>query len=174
MSTQSETALSGTHKVGPENGTLRIKTGKEGAAAKMGHDLVLTVGRWSATADFDNGSVELTADPGSLEVTSGSGGAKPLSDKDKADIKKGISRKVLGSDEITFKSSSVDGTNVSGDLSIAGASSPVSVPLTVRGGKVSGSLTFNQSDFGIKQFSALMGALKVKNQVTVEIEADVG
>lgn len=177
MSTQSETALSGTHKIGPGSGSLTIKTGREGAAGKMGHDLTLSVGSWSATADFDNGSIELTADPGSIEVVTGTGGAKPLTDKDRKDIKKSLANKILGSSQISFTSSSVDGNggqlSVSGNLSIAGGSSQVSVPLSVNANKISGSATISQSDFGIKQFSALMGALKVKDQVTIEIEAQL-
>ena len=167
---------SGTHKIGPSDGSLKIKTGKEGAAAKMGHDLVLDVTSWEATVEVgDSPSVQLTADPGSVKVESGSGGAKPLSDKDKADIEKSIKGKVLGSSQITFTSSDAtieDGTgSVKGDLSIAGKSDSVNVPLTVGDdGTVKGSLTINQSNFGIKQFSAMMGALKVKDSVTIEIE----
>ena len=167
----------GTHSIGPSNGSLRIMTGKEGAAAKMGHDLVLVVNSWEGTVDVgDSTSVSLTADPGSVEVESGSGGAKPLSDKDKADIKKSINGKVLGSSQITFKSSeaSFDGGSgsVRGDLSIAGKSDSVNVPLQISdSGKVSGRLTLNQSNYGIKQLSAMMGALKVKDAVTVEFEA---
>ncbi len=164
----------GTHTIGPSNGSLKVKTGKEGAAAKMGHDLVLGVNSWEATVEGgDSPSISLTADPGSVEVIEGSGGAKPLSDKDKGDIKKSITGKVLGSSQITFKSSSVEDGRAQGDLSIAGKSSSVSVPLQVGGGKISGSLTLSQKDFGIKQFSAMMGALKVKDQVTVEFEGQV-
>jgi hypothetical protein len=161
----------GTHKIGPSNGSLKVKTGKEGAAAKMGHDLVLVVNSWEATVEGgDSPSISLTADPGSIEVESGSGGAKPLGDKDKADIKKSIGAKVLGSSQVTFTSSSVDDSAAQGDLSIAGNSSSVSVPLQVSGDKISGSLTLSQKDYGIKQFSAMMGALKVKDQVTVDFE----
>lgn len=168
----------GTHKIGPSNGSLRIKTGKEGAAAKMGHDLVLGVGSWEATVQGgDSPSISFTADPGSVEVIEGSGGAKPLSDKDKGDIKKSIMNKVLGSSQITFTSSSVEDNGgqivAKGDLSIAGKSSSVNVPLTVNGGSVSGSVRLNQDDFGIKQFSAMMGALKVAKQVEVVIEGQV-
>ncbi len=164
----------GTHTIGPSNGSLTVKTGKEGAAAKMGHDLVLGVNSWEATVEGgDSPSISLTADPGSVEVIEGSGGAKPLSDKDKGDIKKSIGNKVLGSSQITFTSSSVDDSSAKGDLSIAGQSSSVSVPLQIGGGKISGSLTLSQKDFGIKQFSAMMGALKVKDQVTVEFEGQV-
>lgn len=170
------TIQSGTHEVGPDNGSLKIKTGREGAAAKAGHDLVLGVNSWSGSIDVEGGSVELTADPGSVEVESGSGGAKPLSDKDKADIKKSISEKVLGSDQISFKSDSVESNGnqitAQGDLSIAGKSNSVSVPLSVGDdGTVSGSISLSQKDYGIKQFSAMFGALKVKDQVEVVIEA---
>jgi hypothetical protein len=168
----------GTHSIGPSNGSLKVKTGKEGAAAKMGHDLVLVVNSWEATIEGgDSPSIKLTADPGSVEVESGSGGAKPLGDKDKGDIKKSIAGKVLGSSQITFTSSSVEDNGgqllVKGDLSIAGKSSSVSIPLSTTGGKLSGSITLSQSDYGIKQFSAMMGALKVKDQVTVEFEGQV-
>ena len=168
----------GTHTIGPSNGSLKVKTGKEGAAAKMGHDLVLGVNSWEATVEGgDSPSISLTADPGSVEVIEGSGGAKPLSDKDKGDIKKSISNKVLGSSQITFQSSSVEDNGgqmvAKGDLSIAGNSSSVSVPLSVSGNTISGSITLSQKDFGIKQFSAMMGALKVTDQVEVQFEGQV-
>jgi polyisoprenoid-binding protein YceI len=170
------TIQSGTHEVGPDSGSLKIKTGREGAAAKAGHDLVLGVNSWSGSIDVEGGSVELTADPGSVEVESGSGGAKPLTDKDKVDIKKSISEKVLGSDQISFKSDSVENNGnqmiAKGDLSIAGKSNSVSVPLSVGDdGTVSGSISLSQKDYGIKQYSAMFGALKVKDQVEVLIEA---
>ena len=164
----------GTHKIGPSNGSLKVKTGREGAAAKAGHDLVLGVNSWEATIEGgDSPSIKLTADPSSFEVIEGSGGAKALSDKDKADIKKSISGKVLGSSQISFQSSEVTDSAAKGELSIAGSSSSVSVPLTVDGGTISGSIQLSQSEFGIKQFKALMGALKVSDQVTVEFEGSV-
>jgi hypothetical protein len=164
----------GTHTIGPSNGSLKVKTGKEGAAAKMGHNLVLGVNSWEATVEGgDSPSIKLTADPGSIEVLEGSGGAKPLGDKDKKDIKKSIDGKVLGSSQITFTSSEVSDSQAKGDLSIAGGSSQVSVPISVSGDKISGSVQLSQKDFGIKQFSAMMGALKVTDQVTVEFEGSL-
>jgi polyisoprenoid-binding protein YceI len=167
----------GTHQIGPSNGSLKIKTGREGAAAKAGHDLVLEAKTWDGTVEIgDNASVTLNVDPGSIEVESGSGGAKPLGDKDKGDIKKSMKDKILGSSQITFKSSEVQADNgsmnVRGDLSIAGGSDSINVPLTVGDdGTVRGSVKLSQSAFGIKQFKALMGALKVSDQVEVQIEA---
>jgi len=164
----------GTHKIGPSNGSLKIMTGKEGAAAKMGHDLVLNVGSWEATVEGgENASISLTADPASIEVESGSGGAKPLSDKDKGDIKKSITGKVLGSSQITFTSSEVTDSGAKGDLSIAGKSDSVNVPLNVSDSKISGSLRISQSQFAIKQFSTMMGALKVKDSVEIAFEGNL-
>ena len=164
----------GTHTIGPSNGSLKVKTGREGAASKAGHDLTLGVTSWEATVEGgDSPSIRLAADPGSIEVIEGHGGAKPLGDKDKADIKKSINSKVLGSDQITFTSTEVSDSQAKGDLSIAGNSSQVSVPISVSGDKIRGSVTLSQSDFGIKQFKALMGALKVKDEVTVEFEGNL-
>ena len=53
-------------QLGPDNGTLTVRTGRGGAAAKAGHDLLIEVERWSAT--LDDASIELTADAGSLRV----------------------------------------------------------------------------------------------------------
>ncbi len=164
----------GSHAIGPSNGSLKVKTGKEGAAAKMGHNLVIGVNTWEATVEGgDSPSITLTADPSSCEVISGEGGAKPLSDKDNADIKKTIDNKVLGSSQITFTSSEVTDSEAKGDLSIAGKSSQVSVPLNVSGDKISGSIELSQKDFAIKQFSTMMGALKVTDKVTVEFEGSL-
>jgi len=164
----------GTHTIGPSNGSLKVKTGKEGAAAKMGHNLTIGVNSWEATVEGgDSPSIKLTADPSSLEVISGEGGAKPLGDKDKADIKKTINGKVLGSSEISFTSSEVTDSQAKGDLSIAGKSSQVTIPLSISGDKISGSTTLSQKEFGIKPFSTMMGALKVTEQVTVEFEGSL-
>jgi polyisoprenoid-binding protein YceI len=167
----------GTHKIGPENGTVTIKTGREGAAAKAGHDLTLEATSWEGTLELgDNPSVKLTVDPSSIEVREGSGGAKALDEGDKADIKKSMQKDILGSSPISFESSDVKvdngSMNVSGNLSVAGSSDSISVPLSVGDdGTVRGSVKLSQKQFGIKQFKALMGALKVKDTVEVQIEA---
>ena len=59
----------GSHTIGPSNGSLKVKTGREGAAAKAGHDLTLGVNSWEATVEGgDNPSIKLTADASSIEV----------------------------------------------------------------------------------------------------------
>src|SRR5688572_14269638 len=102
----------GTHELGPDNAMLRVKTYREGLAAKAGHDLVIEVTRWRATLnvaeDFARSSVELSADPDSLQVREGLRGVKPLTDKDRAEIRKNIDEKVLGREPIGFRSTEME------------------------------------------------------------------
>jgi hypothetical protein len=59
----------GTHSVGPDSGTLRVHTYREGMAQKVGHDLIIDVGQWQANIDVEGGSpkaIALEADPSSL------------------------------------------------------------------------------------------------------------
>jgi len=173
----------GVHKLGPDSATLQVRTYRQGVASKAGHDLVIEVTRWEATVtvgeDWAGSTVELNADPRSLEVREGLHGIKPLSDKDRADIRENIDTKVLRGQPITFRSADLepaaDGASlsVSGDLGMAGATGPVSLQLTLGpDGRVAGVVVVKQSDWGIKPYSALMGALKVRD--TVEVVLDAG
>ena len=169
------TIQAGTYKFGPDNASLHVETTRSGAAAKAGHDLIIDVNSWSATLEVgDSSSLELSADPTSLHVREGKGGMQALKDDDKADIRKTIDKDVLKKKDITFKSSSCepsgDGIKVSGDLEMGGKSNQVNFDVAENGGKLTGSATVKQSDWGIKPYSALFGALKVNDEVNVVFE----
>jgi polyisoprenoid-binding protein YceI len=172
----------GTHRLGPDNASLQVKTYREGVAAKAGHDLIIEVTRWDATvevADEPAGwTVELNADPRSLEVREGLRGVKPLTDKDRLEIRKNIDEKILGSSPIRFRASGVrlddDGRRltVEGELSMAGSTRPLTAHLTVDDvGAISGTIPVTQSAWGIKPYRGLMGALKVRDEIEVVIAA---
>ena len=82
--------ITGNFRLGPDNGRVVLKTGRAGLAARAGHDLTIEITRWSAQvelpADAAGGDTAATVkaefDLGSLEVRDGTGGAKPLSDRD--------------------------------------------------------------------------------------------
>src|ERR671922_534955 len=93
----------GTHRLGPDNASLQVRTYREGVAAKVGHDLILDVTRWEATVDVAGSTVELSADPESLEVREGLRGVKPLTDKDRVEIRRNVDEKILGSHPIQFR-----------------------------------------------------------------------
>jgi polyisoprenoid-binding protein YceI len=166
----------GSYRLGPGDGTLRVRTGRSGAAAKAGHDLVIEVADWQATLEVADGTrVELTADPTSLRVLDGTGGIQALGDDDKAEIQKTIVGDVLGRDPIAFRSTAVevgDGAlTVQGELTLAGATGQVSFDLHLSGGRLEGTAVVTQSDFGIKPYSTLFGALKVADAVEIAIDA---
>jgi polyisoprenoid-binding protein YceI len=168
----------GTHKLGPDNATLTVKTGKTGPAAPAGHNLVIHVTSWEATldvgADPAASTLALTADGGSLKVHSGDGGAKALSDKDKKNIEGSIDKDILKKSSVEFASTSVtptdDGLSVTGDLTMNGTTKPVSFDLVVGDdGALSASTTIAQTAHDLKIFSAMFGALKVADEVEVVI-----
>jgi hypothetical protein len=159
-------------QLGPDNAALTVRTGKGGAAAKAGHNLVIEVTRWSATLADD--AAELTADARSLRVRSGSGGISPLGDEEKAGIAQTIDEEVLKGSAITFRSDSVtrngDSVEIAGELELARQRRPLTFTLHKRDGGVAGSARIKQTDWGMKPYSALFGTLKVADEVEVVIE----
>jgi polyisoprenoid-binding protein YceI len=169
----------GSHTVGPENGSLHVNTYREGMAQKVGHDLLLEVGEWHAQVDVDAGgtptAVSLEADPRSLRVLEGRRGVKPLTDKDRADIRSNIDEQILQGQPIAFRSSSVELASgrlqADGELTMAGNSRPATFDLSVaEDGRVSGTVSITQSEWGIKPYRAFMGALKVRDAVEVTLD----
>ncbi len=98
----------GIQTVGPGNGALRVNTYREGMAQKVGHDLIIEVGKWQAKVEIDEGGtpaeVALEADPHSLQALEGRRGVKPLTDKDRAEIRSTIDEKILHGQPIVFSS----------------------------------------------------------------------
>jgi polyisoprenoid-binding protein YceI len=179
-------AYTGNFRLGPDAGRVVIKTSRAGLAAKAGHDLTIEFTRWSAQVQVPDeaaGGVtaaQITADLdlGSLEVREGTGGAKPLNDRDRRDIKKTMSG-ILGTGQASFASSKVtpfgaSGGAVEGTLTLNGQTQPVRLQLNAPGeGRYRGSATVPQSAFGIKPYSGFFGALKLRDEVTVEFDVDL-
>ena len=154
---------------GPENATLTVRTKRTGAASKAGHDLLIEVTSWSAALDPDaDPALTLTADARSLRVLEGSGGMQALDADDRANIDQTIDDEVLMGTAIEFRSTAVEGGRIEGELELAGQRHPISFKLAGdEGGRLTGSATVKQSDWGMKPYSALFGALKVADEVEV-------
>ena len=172
----------GTHSLGPGNATLSVRTGRSGAAAKAGHDLLIEVTSWRGTLELGDdpaqSSVALDADATSLRVREGTGGIQALGDDDKVSIAKTIDEDVLIRQDISFRSTEVraadDGSRLSvqGELTLVGKTRPIGFDLTIgEDGKLGALAVVKQSDWGIKPYSTLFGALKVADDVQVALDA---
>lgn len=166
-----------------------LHTRRTGVGALAGHDLDIEVTRWHGTlrvdpADLVASSVEVSIDATSFEVREGHGSPVPLLGVNKSDIVRTIS-KLLQTEkhrEIRFVSehvAAVDGGYViTGELTVAGRTRPVDLDVALdEDARVpSGTITATvlHSDFGIKPYSAMLGALKVRDAVTIRAEVQLG
>jgi polyisoprenoid-binding protein YceI len=184
--------FTGTHELGPGVGRVLVKTGRAGLAARAGHDLTLEITRWSARVtvpDAEGGgaaaaTVTAELDLGSLAVRAGTGGAKPLTDRDRRDIQ-GTAGKILGETaKASFTSSRVipsssasgatAGGAIEGTLTMRGTSRPLRLQVVSPApGRYRGSATVRQTDFGITPYSGFFGTLKLKDEIAVEFEVTI-
>jgi polyisoprenoid-binding protein YceI len=136
----------GSRRIGPDQGRLLLRTFRDGLAASVGHDLLIELTRWSAelAGNGDAAATRLTArlDLTSLAVREGSGGIKPLTERDRREI--GFNaRKQLSVDrhpEAVFTSSSASadkrgGGTVDGTLTLQGVSRPLRLAVTRLGSR---------------------------------------
>jgi polyisoprenoid-binding protein YceI len=169
-------------ELGPDQGTVKVRTGVAGSASRMGHRLVLVVQDWAADVDLQDGrpvAVTFRAGLDSLQVESGKGGVTPLTVVDKQVIRRNAG-KVLDVDEYpqaVFESTSVsvagDSIEVSGELTIRGVTLPLDATLSLRDSRVQASIPVIQTDFGIRPYSAMLGQLKVSDEVMVDLDVTV-
>lgn len=201
--------FTGTYDLGPGAGRVLVKTARAGLAARVGHDLTIEITRWSARVTVPDGggndgggsdgggdegsandgsagdgavataTVTADLDLGSLAVREGTGGAKPLTDRDRRDIL-GTASKILGATATaSFASTRVipspGGGAIEGTLALHGASRPVRLQvISPAPGRYRGTAQLRQSDFGITPYSGFFGALKLRDEVTVEFEVELG
>ncbi len=171
----------GTYLLGPAAGRVAIRTGRAGLAARAGHDLLIEVTRWSVRVVVD-ASISVTAelDFGSLAVREGTGGARPLTSGDRADIEKTMS-KILDAPggSATFASTRVissgtGGGAIEGTVTYRGRTQPLRFQVMVPGpGRYRGSAAVTQTAFGITPYTGFFGALKLRDEVTVEFDVDL-
>jgi polyisoprenoid-binding protein YceI len=174
----------GRHELGGDHGRIVIRTFRDGLASQAGHDLTIELTRWTGELSVaDGGSptgLDVRMDLGSMVVRDGTGGLKPLTDRDKREIAVNA-RKVLGADrnpDATFSARAFEPGNgggvIAGNLTLAGTTGPVRLEISQPGpDRYLATASVRQTQFGIKPYSAFLGALKVRDSVDVEIEVDL-
>lgn len=174
----------GTCKLTSSSGKLCVHTFKEGFLSVVAHDLLIEVTQFTVNLTVPDAgtqpfSVDAEIQANSLKVVCAmkEGRQQPdtLKTKDKADIEEATSKDVLHPAKfptICFRSTDVQGKtggyHVKGELTLHGTTRPVEFDVAVANDNdVTGKITLSQKDFGIKPYKALLGTLKVKNELDV-------
>ena len=153
---------------------------KDGLLAKVAHDLKMRVDEFSIDVADDLSSVKATFQANRVTVLTamkdGRDDQGTLSEGDKKKILANISDDVLSSRRyptITFESTGVreQGNTrvVTGNLTLHGQTRSISATIREDGANWTTDVTLQQTQFGIKPYNALMGALKVKDDVRVTV-----
>ena len=149
-----------------------VYTFKEGLLSAVAHDLKIRVA--GVDVDADDTSVKATFDAASLKVVTtrkdGVDNAGLLPTVMYGEIEKNIRHDVLRSDKfprITFESTEVGAGEVRGKLTLCGTTREIRCPR--QGDRVE--VRLDVRDFGMKPYSAMLGTLKVKPEVVVEVRA---
>jgi len=161
------------------DGTIHVFTYKDGPLARFAHDLRLTVQRFSV--QVEGRGVRATFDPRSLVVDGVVKGTRidtrTLTEKDVREILENLERHVLRwrqHPEIAFTGrvvASQDGVlMVKGALRLVGREGPLEVSLKRQGDRVVGEASLMQTRWGIQPFSAMLGAIRIKNVVLVRFD----
>lgn len=177
--------LAGRHQLGPDRGRIVLRTFRDGLAAQAGHDLTIEATRWSAVLgvndDLSPADLDVRIDMGALVVREGTGGVKPLSDRDRREIAV-TARKVLASDRFPeavfaaagFEPGAGGGGEISGTLTIRGQERPLHVRVTQTGtDRYHAEAQVVQSNYGIKPYTAFLGALRVRDAVDIAVDLDL-
>lgn len=152
----------------------------------MGHRLTIVMRSWRATVDLDGDepiAVEVTVDLDSLDVLAGEGGMTPLSGAEKTLVRNNALKSLQAKrfPQAIFRSSSIergeDSWRLAGTLDLSGQSREQTVVVHVVGDdadlRITGEALVRHSDHRIKQFSMLMGAMKVADEVRVTLTAQL-
>jgi polyisoprenoid-binding protein YceI len=169
----------GEYRIGPPYGWLVLRTFREGVASKVGHDLVIEVTRWqgmvAVPADGGMPRVAVEVDMGSLEVREGVGGVKPLTDRDRDEIKRHTAELLRTAEypRAIFQSTGVavdrGAASIDGSFTLAGVSQPLRLAVQANGDRtVTASGEVQQTRWGITPYKGFMGALKIRDNVVVE------
>jgi len=163
-----------------ESADCRVFTYKEGLLSAVAHDLELRVGTFEVEIAEDRSSVSATFDPRSIRVVDaivdGKRSPGTLSKRDKAKIDSNIVTDVLPVKKhpaVRFSSTELrevdTGWEIRGTLELAGRSRQLTVPVHREDGEAVGEVTIHQPDFGIKPYSAMLGALKIQPDIKIRI-----
>lgn len=163
-------------------GECLVFTFKEGLLSRVAHDLKLRCDTWSMemTEEAISASFDSAAFTCINAMKNGKENPGALSAKDKAQVIDNMRDAVLNAKThptIDFVSQSVrrkgNALEVTGQLTITGKTNTVAAECRKIASNWVVEVDIHQPDFGIKPYTALMGAIKVKPTIKVRLKVPV-
>lgn len=157
---------------------------REGLAAAVGHDLAIEATRFEIEVQTDPPQAEARFEADSLQVRYAMDDGEPdrgaLSGKDRKKIERNMRKDVLEVKKypvIKFRSTDVSteggGLRLVGQLDLHGVERQVELSGRIEDGKSVLRGRIEQPDFDIEPYKALLGALKLKPHVDIEVSVPV-
>jgi polyisoprenoid-binding protein YceI len=167
-------------RLAPPIAECRVLTFREGLLSSFGHDLEIAVTRFDLRIDEAARSVDVSFDAASLRVIRALRDGVELPDaiteRDRRTIEDAIRRDVLETStypEIRFRSTRIvdaeGGFDAIGRLALHGDEHEITVKLRRADDRYAAEVRLHQLDFGIRPYSAFLGAMKVKQDVLVRM-----
>jgi polyisoprenoid-binding protein YceI len=169
----------------PAASTLEVWTYKEGLLSRVAHDLCLRATDWSAELQLEEERFTVRVDVAAaglrVQGQVQRGAVTPLKASDHRDIEANMrGKKVLAADvhpRVVYVAEGGAAPRgepfmAAGKLTLRGRTRDLPARVTIRdveGGvvEVTGEVELLQSSFGIKPYSAMLGALKIKDTVRI-------
>jgi polyisoprenoid-binding protein YceI len=188
-----EPGWAGAFTIDPAQSALVVQVFKDGVAARLAHDHVVQARAFSGTVAYDpqkpdTSTIQVTVEVESLQADDPATRRKfglqgEPSVKDRAEIESAMKSDgqlaAARFPSVTFVSTSVakqpDGRLlVTGRLTIRGVAQEVKFPaqIALEGSRLRGRVqfTFKQSSFGYQPYSAVLGAIKNKDEVILHVD----
>ena len=160
------------------SGRIEVFSFREGLLSPIAHDLQLRLERFEIT--HDEQTVEARFWPDSLIVEGaiehGRLNENVLSAAQREEILDNVRRKVLRTDihpEARLRARvmpGVESRELSGVLDLAGSTQPLTLVVQAREGRLRGEVELRPSDWGIKPYRALLGAIRLADRVRVRFD----
>lgn len=159
-------------------GTLHIFSFKEGVLSAVAHDLRMRLDGFRATLDGDRVQAEFEWKRLVVEgpVVDGALRANDYDAGKRAEVEKAMHADVLCTQKYPkgafsgTASPEGDGFRVSGELELAGRKAPLAFDVKRRDGTYTADFELAPSRWGIAQYKALLGAIRLKDRVRVQLE----
>ncbi|HEU4536897.1 MAG TPA: YceI family protein [Polyangiaceae bacterium] len=163
------------------NSAVFVNSYREGMLARVGHDVTFRVHQYTVEVDPNTLMMNARFDATSLKLERATADGKTpsdVSDKDRKEIESNAAKDVLKADkfpEVLFQSTQVTPLGpgqyqVKGNLTLRGQTREIQFNTHSENGRQVADIKINQPDFGIEQFKALLGALKIRPELDIRVE----